>query len=165
MDNSYVEDALDGAESAFRDPRGQTPETGLETDDVAVVQLRKACRLLDAARTLRTQNGYYTVVIEASFVAIERSLQAYLLHRRATPPEEFRQSHTEVYDAAVEAGLFSRDFANRVRQLWEQNRAAVYYQEMAGSDEQAQAMLDLAEDVHQFVRDYASIHHECICSG
>lgn len=165
MEGSYVEDALDAAEAAFRDPRGQTPETGLDTDDGALTQLRKACRLLEAARTLRAGNGYYTVVIEASFVAVERSIQAYLLHRRATEAESIRHSHIEVYDVAVDAGLFGREFADRVIGLWEQNRAAVYYQETAGSDEQATAMLDLAEDVHRFVREYASIDHECICSG
>ena len=59
MDDSYVEDALDRAEERFQNTRGQTNEPGLDTADVALIQLRKACRLLEAARTLRERNGIY----------------------------------------------------------------------------------------------------------
>lgn len=76
MDDSNVEDALDRAEERFQNTRGQTSEPGLDMADTALIQLRKACRLLEAARTLRERNGFYTVVIEASFVAIERSLNS-----------------------------------------------------------------------------------------
>ncbi|MCU4718149.1 hypothetical protein [Halapricum hydrolyticum] len=60
MDDSHVEDALERAERTFRETRGQTSETGLDTNDESLVRLRKPCRLLDAARTLRQRNGYYT---------------------------------------------------------------------------------------------------------
>ena len=73
MDSSYVEDALADAQRAFEQGPGRK-DSGLDTDDDALLQLRKACRLLDAARFLRTQNGYYTVVIESSFIAIEHSI-------------------------------------------------------------------------------------------
>ncbi len=66
MDDSYVDGALTDAEAAFQETRGQTGESDLDVSDTALVQLRKACRLLEAARTLREQNGYYTVVIEDS---------------------------------------------------------------------------------------------------
>jgi len=64
MDDSYVDEALTDAEAAFQQTRGQTGESDLDVSDGALVQLRKACRLLEAARTLREQNGYHTVVIE-----------------------------------------------------------------------------------------------------
>ena len=163
MDDSYVEEALDTAERAFQDTRGQTSETGLDVTEDSLVQLRKACRLLEAARTLRRRNGYYTVVIEASFVAIERSIQSFLLARGYTSPEDLRYGHTKVYDTAADVNLCSVDFAARLTQLWEQNRAEIYYREAPASAQQATAMLELAEAVHQYVLEFGSMAHECLC--
>lgn len=164
MDHSDVEDALETAEAAFRDSRDQRVETGLDIADESLVQLRKACRLLAAARTLRRENGYYTVVIEASFVAIERSLQAFLLAQGYAVSRELRYSHTEVYERAAEVNLCSEAFAARLTQLWERNRAAVYYQEAPASEAQATAMLSLADAVHNYILQASSLGHECLCS-
>lgn len=164
MDDSYVDDSLAAAERAFRDTRGQTVETGLETRDEAIVQLRKACRLLTAARTLRDQNGYYTVIIEASFVAVERSIQAFLLERGYADPEDIRHGHTEVYERAAEVNLFSSEFGDRLAQHWAQNRADIYYREAPASEEQAEAMLTFATDVHRYILDFASLSRDCICN-
>ena len=49
-------------------------ESGLDVDDAALLQLRKACRLLSGAEALHEAN-YHTLVIEASFVAIERTIE------------------------------------------------------------------------------------------
>lgn len=106
MDESYVDAALEAAEHAFRDPQGQTAETGLEVDDEALVQLRKACRLLEAARELERQNGFYTVIIETSFVAIERSIQAFLLERGYAEPADFRHGHAQAYERGAKS-IFS----------------------------------------------------------
>jgi HEPN domain-containing protein len=163
MDDSYVDKALTNAETAFRATSGQTGESHLDVSDATLVQLRKACRLLEAARTLREQNGYYTVVIEASFVAIERSIQFYLLHRGHASGEDLRYEHTEVYQQGAEINLFSEAFADRLTQLWKQNRAEVYYRETVASAEQADSMLALAEAVHRYVLDFASLQHECVC--
>lgn len=165
MDNSDVEDALEAAEDAFRDTRGQTTETGLDTAAEPLVQLRKACRLLEAARTLQQQNGYYTVVIEASFVAIERSLQAFLLERKYSTAEDLRHGHTTVYDRAAEVNLCSPELAARFTQHWERNRADIYYREAPASAEQATAMLALAEAVHQHVLQLGSLERECVCGN
>lgn len=164
MDDSDVEDALAEAEQAFRDTRGQTRETGLDTNDESLVQLRKACRLLDAARTLQQRNGYYTVVIEVSFVAIERSLQAFLLVREYAESEDLRYGHTDVYARAAEVNLCSADLAARFTQHWERNRADVYYREAPASAEQATAMLDLATAIHQHVIQLGGFDHDCLCS-
>lgn len=165
MDNSEVDDALSEAETAFRETRSQQTERDLDVSNGTLVQLRKACRILEAARTLRSQNGYYTVVIEASFVAIERSIQAYLLHRGHVSGEDLRYEHTAVYQHGAEANLFSREFAARLTQLWKQNRAEVYYRETVASADQADAMLLLSEAVHRYVLDYASLRHECVCES
>ena len=164
MDGSDVEDAITAAERAFQDTRGQSTETDLAVSDEALVQLRKACRLLEAARTLRTRNGYYTVVIEASFVAIERSIQFYLLYRGQTSSEDLRHEHTAVYRRGGEVNLFSESIATRLIQLWQQNRAEVYYRETVASAEQADTMLQLAESIHEYTREFASFGHECVCA-
>ncbi|WP_049928151.1 hypothetical protein [Halopiger goleimassiliensis] len=163
MDDSYVDDSLTAAEQAFRETRGQTVETGLDVEDEATIQLRKACRLLTAARTLRERNGYYTVVIEASFVAVERSIQAFLLERGYAEARDPRYGHTKAYERAAEVNLFSREFADRLAEHWAQNRAAVYYRDAPASSKQATTMLSFAEDVHQYILDFASLSSDCCC--
>jgi hypothetical protein len=165
MDDSYVDEALTDAEAAFQDTRGHTGETDLSVSNGTLVQLRKACRILEAARTLREQNGYYTVVIEASFVAVERTIQFYLLHRGHASEEDLRYDHTEVYQQAAAVNLFSEAFADRLTQLWKQNRAEVYYRETVASAEQADAMLSLANTAHRYILDFTSLQHECVCSS
>ncbi|SFS10423.1 hypothetical protein SAMN05216559_3727 [Halomicrobium zhouii] len=70
---------LDDAEDAFGGYAlgGLDSEEGLDptAHDADVIQLRKACRLLDACRVLREHDGYHTSVIEMSFAAIERTLE------------------------------------------------------------------------------------------
>lgn len=163
MDSSDAEAALKAAERTFLDTRGHRTETGLNVEDESLVQLRKACRLLAAARTLRQENGYYTVVIEASFVAIERGIQAFLLARGYAVPQDLRYGHTEVYDRAADVNLCSEDFATRLTQLWERNRAEIYYREAPASAEQADAMLNLAETIHRSILGAGSLGHECLC--
>lgn len=162
MDSSYVEDALTDAQRAFeREPAHK--ESGLDTDDDTLLQLRKACRLLDAARFLRTQNGYYTVVIESSFIAIERSIHFYLLHATGMDSTEF-VTHSDVYERGAEANLYSESLGDQFLQLWRENRSKTYYRQAVGGETQADAMLELATAVHQSILDYLSIGHECICN-
>ena len=163
MDDSPVESALEAAEQAFEDTRGHSLETGLDVNDEALVQLRKACRLLEAAATLRERNGHHTVVIETSFVDIERSVQFYLIHRNAAGGEDLRHDHAAVYDRGAEINLFSKGFGDRLLDLWKTNRAAVYYREAAATAEQADAMLELASAVHEHVCTFSGLGHECIC--
>jgi hypothetical protein len=58
MTSKEIENALADAEDAFqRSP--DNPETGLEfVTDPTIFQLRKACRLLDAAQFLIDRNGH-----------------------------------------------------------------------------------------------------------
>lgn len=94
MDNSHIEDNLDDVQDLF-DEKPSEVETGLDVDSADMLQLRKACRLLEAARHLKSENGYYTVVIETSFAAIERTLQFYLIDNNLLDPEEY-VDHREV---------------------------------------------------------------------
>jgi hypothetical protein len=78
MEVSSIEQLLDDATKLF-ERRGKDFEEGLDVDDPTLLQLRKACRLLDAATFLQNEDGYYTVIVETSFAAIERTIQFYLL--------------------------------------------------------------------------------------
>ncbi|MCH7662023.1 MAG: hypothetical protein IH933_16080, partial [Euryarchaeota archaeon] len=62
MSSTRIEQLIDTVQAAF-DRRPTDIEAGLDVDDAALLQLRKACRLLAGAGVLR--NGeYYTLVIE-----------------------------------------------------------------------------------------------------
>lgn len=47
-------------------------EPGLDVSEGALVQLRKACRILDGIRVLRDIDRHHTLVVEGSFAAVER---------------------------------------------------------------------------------------------
>jgi len=161
MDNSHIEDTLDEVQELFnRNPRDV--ETGLDIDDPATLQLRKACRLLESARRLQSENGYYTVVIETSFAAIERTLQFYLIENDFLSPEEYID-HREVYERSHEIGLYNENFKEKLVGLWRENRSRSYYREGVGSVERADKMLELAEEIHDHVLQLAGESHECIC--
>jgi len=161
MDNSHIEHTLHKVQELFdQDP--EKIETGLEVDSAELLQLRKACRLLKAGRHLESENGYYTVVIETSFAAIERTLQFYLLENGFLDPDEY-VDHREVYERSCEAGLYSDEFKGKLVALWRNNRSRSYYREGVGSRDRAGKMLELAEEIHGHVLQLAGESHECIC--
>lgn len=161
MDNSHIEDKLDEVQELF-DRRPEEVETGLDVDDNSMLQLRKGCRLLEAARHLIEENGYYTVVIEACFGSIERTLQFYLLENDFLHPDEYID-HQAVYQQSHEAGLYNQEFRDKLVNLWRNNRSKSYYREGVGSQERAEKMLELAEEIHGHVLQLAGQSHECIC--
>jgi hypothetical protein len=162
VDDSYIEDTLDSVRNLF-DEKPEDVETGLDVDDPAMLQLRKACRLLEAGQHLKAENGYYTVIIETSFAAIERSLQFYLIYNNLLDPEEY-VDHREVYDRGSEAGLYDPEFKEKLVSLWRNNRSRSYYREGVGSRERSNKMLQLAEQIHSHVLQLAGESHECICN-
>ena len=62
MSSTRIESLLEEVQAAF-DQRPTDIEDGLEVSDAALLQLRKACRLLTGAEQL-LDAGYYTIVIE-----------------------------------------------------------------------------------------------------
>lgn len=162
MDNSSIEETLDEVQRLF-EQHPQEVETGLDTSDPAKLQLRKACRLLEAAQHLEEANGYYTVVIETSFAAIERILQFYLMEHSFLDPDEYID-HREVYERSHEAGLYNEEFKEKLVGLWRDNRSRSYYREGVGSNARAEKMLELAESVHGHILQLAGESHECICN-
>lgn len=128
------------------------------------MQLRKACRLIDAASSLEATNGHYTIVIEAAFAAIERTIQFYLLETGLLDRDEY-VDHRTVYDRGFEAGLYDESFREKLFALWRNNRSDTYYREGVGTEDRAHTMLALAEAVHAHVLQLAGKRHECICTG
>jgi hypothetical protein len=128
-----------------------------------VIQLRKACRLLEACRSLREHDGYHTSVIEMSFAAIERTLEFYALTASNDTIDDFREGHDRAYDRGAELNLVSDETARRLKQLYRDNRAAAYYRETVAAAQQADALFDLAVTIHGHVTDFARRSHECRC--
>ncbi|SDJ96832.1 hypothetical protein [Natronorubrum texcoconense] len=161
MTSNDLEAALGNAEDAFqRTP--ENPEFGLEyVTDPAVLQLRKACRLLDAAGFLLARNGHFTVIIESSFVAIERSIQFYVEQKGY---DVAAQRHTEVYELGVQAGLFSDEIADRLERLWLENRSESYYRTGIAGEYRAETIYRLAETLHAEVVQLTRTQ-DCLCEG
>lgn len=162
MENRHIEQTVDAALDTFRHAP-DVPEEGLAVDDPALLQLRKACRLLDAAEFLEAENGYYTLVIEASFAVIERTLQFYLLESELLHDDDF-VTHEHVYDLGEQAGLYDADFRDKLRDLWRNNRSRTYYREGIGSQQSAAHMTALARQIHDHILQLAHRRHDCICS-
>ena len=159
MTSNELEAALGDAEDAFQRPP-ENPEVGLEhVTDSAVLQLRKACRLLDAARFLLERNGHFTVILEASFVAIERSIQFYVEEKGYNVAG---QRHTEVYDLGVRAGLFSQGIADRLEALWIENRSESYYRTGIAGEYRARTVFTLAMVLHEEIVELTRTQ-DCLC--
>jgi hypothetical protein len=163
MSSRRIADLVEDVQAAF-DRRPADVEDGLEVSDAALLQLRKACRLLAGADTLR-ERGYYTLVIEASFVAIERTVEFRLLERGTTAPDDLPGTHPGVYREAASVGLFSESTANDLADLWRDHRAKTYYQDGLAAAERAEKMYALATELHAFVIGRSSQGYECICDS
>ncbi len=163
MVNDEIRDQLIAAERTFEGSPG-TIEEGLNVDDAELVQLRRACRLLEVGSTVLDQ-GYYTVVIESAFVAIERTIQFRLIHDGAMSPEEVISSHRRLYQRGAEIGLYDDAFGDDLAELWNRNRTKTYYRLGVATKEQAEAMHRLAGDVHRHLVDMSRVSHKCLCGG
>ncbi|RLM60100.1 hypothetical protein DVK08_19575, partial [Halorubrum sp. Atlit-9R] len=102
VSSTRIETLVEEVRAAF-DYRPDEIEEGLETKEADVLQLRKSCRLLAGAETLLEQ-GFYTLVIEASFVAIERVVEFKLLEG-GVEPRDLPGTHPGVYTEAARRGI------------------------------------------------------------
>jgi hypothetical protein len=161
-----LDDVVSRTEDAFGGHLGHPDyEEGLDpnTHDADVIQLRKACRLLDACRLLRDHDGFHTSVIEMCFAAIERTLEFYALTASNDTIDDFREGHDRAYDRGADLGLVTAETARRLKQLYRDNRAAAYYRDTVAAAQQADAMFALAVTIHDHVKDFARLSHECQC--
>lgn len=163
MSSTRIAQLINEAQAAFDSPPSEI-ESGLDVDDAALLQLRKACRLLAGSETLNTA-GYYTLVIEASFVAIERSVEFRLLERGRMQPADLPGSHPGVYRAAAERGVFDDSTADDLANLWREHRAKTYYQDGLASAARAENMLELGWELHHYITGRSQQGHECICDS
>ncbi|WP_324665450.1 hypothetical protein [Haloarcula sediminis] len=161
MSSTRIEQLLNDAQAAF-DRRPTDIESGLDVSDAALLQLRKACRLLAGAQSLQ-EEGYYTLVIEASFVAMERTVEFRLLERGTMEPADLPGTHPGVYREAAAVGIFDKSVADDLADLWRDHRAKTYYQDGLAAVERAETMYALAKEVHAFVVGRSTQGHECLC--
>lgn len=161
MSSTRIAQLIDDVQAAFdRQPR--EIESGLAVEDAALLQLRKACRLLAGGETL-LDAGYYTLVIEASFVAIERSVEFRLLERGQMEPSDLPGTHPGVYRAAAKAGVFGESTAEELADLWREHRAKTYYQDGLATADRAESMYKLGTELHRYITGRSQQGHECIC--
>lgn len=163
-DPASVLAALERAQDAF-DMVGQGRiefEDGISADADWKTQLTKACRLLKVVETLQSQDGYYTAVIEVCFGAIERSIEAYALSMTNDILQDF-QDHQFSYERAHQIGLFERQTAEEMKNLYSENRTESYYGGGRPTEAQAEAMTDLAIAVHQFAVSQIREGGVCLC--
>lgn len=163
MSSTRIEQLLGDAQAAF-DRRPTAVESGLDVDDAALLQLRKGCRLLAGARALR-EAGFYTLVIEASFVAIERTIEFRLLERGTMDPADLPGTHPGVYREAAAVGIVSESTAADLAELWRDHRAKTYYRDGLATADRAERMVALATEIHAFVVGRSSQGHECVCES
>lgn len=163
MSSTRIEQLVADVQAAF-DRRQVEIEPGLDVDDAAVLQLRKACRLLAGAEALRDAE-YYTLVVEASFVAIERTVEFRLLEQGAAEPDDLPGTHPGVYREAATTGLLAESVAEDLADLWRDHRAKTYYQDGLATAERAERTYALADEIHAFVVGRSREGHECLCDS
>jgi hypothetical protein len=161
IDVDDIESELEAAEWAFEEG-GQTPEAGLNVEDAGLVQLRKACRSLAGAERL-LDSGHYTLVIEAAFTSIEKTLLFWLVREGHHDPSQPPQSHTTAIHRSVDMGLVGESVGMRLVDLWEANRARTYYQDAIATEQRAVELLELAQSLHRQILQLAGVDHECVC--
>lgn len=161
MSSTRIDQLVADVQAAFDRP-ARNVEPGLDVRDAACLQLRKSCRLLDGADTLRDAD-YYTLVVEASFAAIERTVEFMLLERGTTEPDALPGTHPGVYEEAAAIGLFTESTAAALGDLWGEHRAKTYYQDGLASAARAGAVYELANEIHTYIVGRSRRGHECLC--
>lgn len=117
--------------------------------------------LLDAIDALADHGAYYTAIVEISFGAIERSVEAYCLYLGDETIDQY-DDHTEPYERAEALGLFD-DVADDLTALYADNRTESYYGGRRPTEAQATAMAALATAIHEYVNDRLQNSGVCFC--
>ncbi len=163
LDSDDIEPLLSDAERAFR-RGGQVTEDGLDVSDAGLVQLRKACRSLAGGRLL-LKDGYYTLAIESAFTSIEKTFMFWLITEGHQDPANPPQSHTTAIKRSAAVGFISAETADRLDDLWTENRAQTYYQDGKATRERAETMVRLANRIHTLAVSLVGVRHECVCDS
>lgn len=159
-DDDPCSEELSSVVAAFS--RRGTVEPGLDVDGEALLQLRKACRILDGIRALRDIDRHHTLVVEGSFAALERTVQFYVVDQGLAASDDM-QSHKDTFDFGAQAGVFAQSTKNELVGLWQNHRNGTYYQQERATAEEAAAILEYAECMHEHIPTLAGRAHDCIC--
>ncbi|QIO25384.1 DNA-binding protein (plasmid) [Haloarcula sp. JP-L23] len=159
-----MSEAIEAAEDSFEYAGYGQPdfEQGINQDDDWTIQLTKGCRNLEAARTLRSQDGFNGAVIELCFGAIERTFEGYLLWATDDSLEDY-MDHEAVYERIVAVGLFESETAESLQELYGANRTAHYYGGRVPTTKKEESMYELAEKIHEYTTDQMRGNSVCIC--
>ena len=166
MGLNEVVDALEHAEQLLEDGETGPAQESLSwqrADDDADIQLGKACAMLGTCRQLRHGTNNYVSIVELSFNAIERSFQFYLLEMTAAKSADYR-THEDVFADIAARNVFSdEDIASRIDAFRSEHRSQFYYDIDRPGRDFAMALHDLAEQIHQYLVEFADAHSRCNC--
>ena len=164
-DPNAVREALDATVDAFNEEGHDipTPEPEIDTDADWKTQLTKGCRLLGVVKEIE-DGGYYTAVVELCFGIIERSLEAFAIVESSDELRDFQtDSHDRCYDRAAQFGLFTRELARELKDLYGDNRTDSYYGGRRPTSRQAETMRRLAREIHRHVANQIREGGVCNC--
>lgn len=167
--------AIEVAAAAFADhePPTHEREEGFEGDHLkeADTHLRKACRairlareLLEGDRDALVEERYYTAAIELAFACIERTSSAILIATNQISPED-RPPHNELIERSHAAGVWNREDAARLAELYDDNRAVHYYRHGIPSKTKAEAIVAAAVEFHRLATSSNNFDSSaCLCT-
>ena len=166
MGLTEVVDALERVERLVEDGETGPAQDSLSwqrVGDDADIQLGKACAMLGTCRQLREGTNNYVSIVELSFNAIERSFQFYLVDMTAAESADYR-NHAEVFDDIAARNIFSDEgIAGRIDAFRSEHRSRFYYDIDRPGRDFAMAMYELAENIHQYLVEFADAHSRCSC--
>lgn len=152
-------------------PKKDVVEPGLYATwlDPYQLHIKKACRLLSLSGQLLEENTkmgsqqYYTTVIESCFIAIERSIHAYLLYTKSVHESDF-VSHTDIFEKGAKGGLYSKETGEALADLWNLNRSSIYYRRGIPTKSAAESMYNMASTLHEHILALnKDLKAECVC--
>lgn len=163
-DPEELREALEAVEDALAHAHGQPDfEPGLNASpdaDEGEVQIQKACRLLDLTHRVEDVGEYYGAIFEHSFIAIEHTLQGYLLTITGVDEEELR-NHTSPYELAKGRVPIDDTTINDLKSLYDARRTEHYYGTTVTTRIQARKMRELAALVHDHVVSFDHATEQC----
>lgn len=162
-------DAIETAQDAFGHAHGEPSfEPGVDAGPGAEegeVQIQKACRLLSLADEVEELGSYYGAILEHSFIAIEHTIQGYLLAVTGAEPAELR-NHSTPYEYAKGQVPLSDTTVDALEALYAGRRTQHYYGTTVTTEAQAKTMHSVAVGVHDHVVGFdSSLAGYCNCGG
>lgn len=165
-DPANLRNALQSVQDAFAHANGVPAfEPGLNASPDAgegEVAIQKACRLLDLNEEIVT-GAYYGAIVEHSFIAIEHTLQGYLLELTGVEGHELR-NHTTPYTAARGRVPVSKPLLSDIHGLYDDRRTAHYYGTTVTTQEQAESLAAFARRFYETIVGHSTdLEDYCNC--